>query len=175
MTAGEPPADEVVASDLLNELAAAQDMMRAVAAGEVDAFVFSDGEAGPGVFTVSTVDQPYRMFVENVRDGAATLSADGHILYVNRRLAELLGRSREALLGRALTEYVTPASQAELGQVSATTEPGGAVELELLDGEGASVPVRVASWPMDVEGEALTCVTSPTSAASGRVTARSRG
>ena len=42
------------------------------------------------MFTLSSADRPYRMFVENMRDGAATVSEAGIILYANRRLAELL-------------------------------------------------------------------------------------
>jgi diguanylate cyclase (GGDEF)-like protein/PAS domain S-box-containing protein len=148
-----PPADAV-----LIKLAEAQDMLRAVAAGEVDAFVVSDG-GEPGVFTLSTADHPYRMFVENVRDGAATLSADGTILYANRRLAELLACSREGLPGAALAEHVASASQAGLEQIRAAHRPGTELELELVDGLGVAVPVRVASWPLDVNGEALTCLT----------------
>ena len=43
------------------------------------------------MFTLSSADRPYRIFVENMRDGAATVSGAGIILYANRRLAELLG------------------------------------------------------------------------------------
>ena len=66
----------------------AQDTLRAIAGGEVDAFVVSDGSPDRRVFTLSTADRPYRMFVENMRDGAATVSASGLILYANNRLAE---------------------------------------------------------------------------------------
>ena len=57
----------------LVRMAEAEDTLRAIGAGEVDAFVVSDGGAGQRVFTLSTADRPYRIFVENMRDGAATL------------------------------------------------------------------------------------------------------
>src|SRR4051794_35576004 len=53
----------------------ATDTLRAIGAGEVDAFVISDGQGGQQVFALSTADRPYRMFVDNMRDGAATVSA----------------------------------------------------------------------------------------------------
>jgi hypothetical protein len=43
----------------------AEDTLRAIGAGEVDAFVVSGG-ADAGVFTLATADRPYRMFVENM-------------------------------------------------------------------------------------------------------------
>src|SRR5688572_23586726 len=65
-------------------MTAAEDALRAIGAGEVDAFVVSDGATGRRVFTLSTADRPYRIFVENMRDGAATLSSGGLIMYANR-------------------------------------------------------------------------------------------
>ncbi|MCU1360710.1 MAG: domain S-box, partial [Ilumatobacteraceae bacterium] len=65
-------------------LAEAEDTYRAIAAGEVDSFIVSDGTADRRVFTLSTADRPYRMFVENMRDGAATLSSSGLVMYANR-------------------------------------------------------------------------------------------
>src|SRR3979411_3003725 len=105
-------------SDALVRMAEAEDTPRAIGAGEVDAFVVSDGGLGRRVFTLSTADRPYRMFVENMRDGAATLSSTGLILYANRRLAELLSRSIETIVGSPLEEFVaggTPIRLEELG------------------------------------------------------------
>jgi len=64
-------------SDAVVRMAEAEDTLRAIAAGEVDAFVVSDGGTRRRVFTLSTADRPYRKFVENMRDGAATLSSSG--------------------------------------------------------------------------------------------------
>lgn len=58
----------------------AENTLRAIGAGEVDAFVVSDGGDAQRVFTLTTADRPYRMFVENMHEGAATLSASGVIL-----------------------------------------------------------------------------------------------
>ena len=52
-------------------------------------------------------DRPYRVFVESMRDGAATLSASGLILYANPRLAELLSRSRDSIVGLPLARFTT--------------------------------------------------------------------
>jgi len=140
-------------------MAEAEDTLRAIGAGEVDAFVVSDGDRGLQVFTLSTADRPYRMFVENMRDGAATVSSGGLILYANRRLADLLSCSRETIVGSPLARFVAsevPIGMEELGG------PGGlgaTFELDLLDGDGLAVPVLVGISPLEVEGDHLTCLT----------------
>ena len=148
-----PPAD-----DAPIQLAEAQDTLRAIAAGEVDAFVIG-GETGQRVFTLSTADRPYRMFVESMRDGAATLSAQGIILYANRRLAELLRCARETIVGSALATHVAGGGRIGLEQIRGPHGLGAAIELDLVDAEGALVPVQVGSSPLDVDGEPLTCLT----------------
>jgi diguanylate cyclase (GGDEF)-like protein len=140
-------------------MAEAEDTLRAIGAGEVDAFVVSDGAGGRHVFTLATADRPYRMFVENMRDGAATVSSGGLVLYANRRLAELLSCSRETLLGSPLAAFVA----GELPVVMRETPPpgwlGATFELDLVDGDGTVVPVLVGSSPLDVDGDHLTCLT----------------
>ncbi|MGO8931332.1 MAG: PAS domain-containing protein [Limisphaerales bacterium] len=49
-------------------------------AGEVDALVM-----GEEVYTLKGAETPYRLLIESMNEGAATLAADGTILYCNRR------------------------------------------------------------------------------------------
>src|SRR5205085_2234933 len=70
-------------------------------------------------FSLATADRPYRMFVEHMRDGAATLSPSGLILYANRRLAELLSCSPETLVGAPLARFVAGGFPAELSEIRA--------------------------------------------------------
>ena len=45
---------------------------------------------GEQIYTLRSADQPYRLMVEQMREGALTLAADGTILYCNQRFAELM-------------------------------------------------------------------------------------
>ncbi|MDX6473392.1 MAG: two-component system, cell cycle sensor histidine kinase and response regulator CckA [Gaiellaceae bacterium] len=139
----------------LERMRQAEDTLRAIGAGEVDAFLISD-EQGRRVFTLSTADRLYRMFVENMRDGAATLSTDGLILYANQRLAELLSCSKDELVGSPFAKFV--AGDFALGLDDATGA-GATVELELLDAGGVTVPALIGVTRLEVEGDALVCVT----------------
>jgi hypothetical protein len=64
-------------SDVHARLREAEETLRAIRSGEVDALVVQDESPDAQVFTLSSADRPYRMFVENMRDGAATVSASG--------------------------------------------------------------------------------------------------
>jgi diguanylate cyclase (GGDEF)-like protein len=146
-------------SDALLRLAEAEDTLRAIRHGEVDALVVSDGESGQRVFTLSTADRPYRMFVENMRDGAATLSSGGLILYANRRLAEMLSCSRETIVGAALATFLATGAPIGSEEIRGPDGLGANIEFDLIDGNGAAVPVQVGSSPLVVDGEHLTCLT----------------
>jgi diguanylate cyclase (GGDEF)-like protein len=145
--------------DALARMAEAEDTLRAIAAGEVDAFVVSDETLGRRVFTLSTADRPYRMFVENMRDGAATLSSGGLTLYANQRLAELLSYPREAIVGCPLTTFLAGRGPATLAAIRGPDGRGATVEVDLLDAEGGRVPVQVGSSPLVVDGDQLLCLT----------------
>jgi signal transduction histidine kinase/ActR/RegA family two-component response regulator len=141
-------------AEALTRLAVAEDTLRAIGAGEVDAFIISD-DAGRRVFTLETADQLYRMFVENMRDGAATLSSSGLILYANQRLAELLSCPRDAIVGSPLAKFAPTG----LEDIQAAVGVGTTVECNLVDSNDAAVPVLVGASPLDVDGDRLICLT----------------
>jgi diguanylate cyclase (GGDEF)-like protein len=146
-------------SDALARMAEAEDTLRAIGAGEVDALVVSDGGSGQRVFTLSTADRPYRMFVENMRDGAATLSRDGLILYANRRLAEMLSCTRDRIVGSPLTAFVAPGSTVGLDDIRGPGGHGATLEMSLVDADEVVIPVHVGSSPLEVDGDHLYCLT----------------
>jgi signal transduction histidine kinase/ActR/RegA family two-component response regulator len=143
-------------AEALERLAEAEDTLRAIGAGEVDAFVVSD-EHGRAVFTLSTADRLYRIFVEHMRDGAATVSSNGLILYANQRLADLLSCTREDLVGLPFARFV--GGTIPLGQNAGETGVGATAEIDLLDGNGNSVPVLVGTTTIEIDHDRLACLT----------------
>ncbi len=70
-------------------LKAAEETLRAIQSGEVDALMVS-GRRGEQVVSLKGGEPSYRMLVEAMSEGAATLSRNGAVLYCNRRFAELM-------------------------------------------------------------------------------------
>src|ERR1700722_12514817 len=131
-----PP--RIVGSDVHARLIEAEETLRAIRSGEVDALVLHDSSPDPQVFTLSSADRPYRMFVENMRDGAATLSESGIVLYANRSLAALVARPLAQLIGSPVTSLIADEDVPALKAVSGRT--GGTIEANLATSRGERVP-----------------------------------
>ena len=89
------------------------------------------GPQGHQLYTLVSADRPYRVIVEEMGDGAVTVSERGIILYANLRLADLVGADRAALLGRDVTELVDASAADTLSSLLATTAPGTTHQEEL--------------------------------------------
>src|SRR5687767_2754386 len=92
---------------LRQRLQEAEDTLNAIRDGHIEALVMRT-PAGDQVYTLRSADQPYRLMVEQMREGALTLAADGTILYCNSRFAELLAYPAERITGQALGQFVEP-------------------------------------------------------------------
>jgi len=92
-------------ADLRRRLEEAEEAIRAIRSGAVDAFVAAEAQ-GNRVYTLESADRPYRLLVEQMQQGAITLNADGAIAYCNRRFADLLGRPHERLTGVAFRDFI---------------------------------------------------------------------
>jgi PAS domain-containing protein len=96
--------------ELRDRLHEAEDTVRAIRAGEIDALVVT-GPLGEKVFILRGADHPYRIIVEEMNEGAATLSPEGTILYCNRRFADLLETPLEQIIGSSIQDYCVQALQ----------------------------------------------------------------
>jgi diguanylate cyclase (GGDEF)-like protein/PAS domain S-box-containing protein len=155
--AAEVGAPAVAGPDVQARLSEAEETLRAIRNGEVDALVVRDASPAAQVFTLTSADRPYRLFVENMRDGAATVSEAGTILYANRRLGELISRPLRNLIGSPVSSLFARGDDRALDAVS--TADRGAIEVEMITGAGEKVPVRVNASRLDVNSENVLCIT----------------
>jgi PAS domain S-box-containing protein len=88
----------------LNE---AEETLNAIRNGEVDALVVS-GHKGEQVFTFKGADYAYRILIETMNEGAATLTSDGTVMYCNKRLSEMLRAPIEKITGNSIEEFIQP-------------------------------------------------------------------
>nr|WP_256665201.1 response regulator [Pseudomonas sp. SLFW] len=93
---------------LSRRLQEADDVLEAIRTGSVDA-LFIQGELGETVYTLDNADKPYRLLVEQMQEGAVSISADGTILYANQRFSEIIGAPLEQIFGRVLQDYLQDA------------------------------------------------------------------
>src|ERR1700760_439251 len=83
-----------------------EETLRAIRSGEVDAVVVSASK-GDQVFTLQGAEHPYRLLVETIDEGAATLSNDGTVLYSNRSFATIFDAQLERFIGTPIENYVS--------------------------------------------------------------------
>jgi PAS domain-containing protein len=70
------------------------------------------GFDGDQVYTLQGADYPYRMLVEQMSEGALSLTMNGDIIYANRRLAQMLKMPLEQVIGARFERWIAPADQA---------------------------------------------------------------
>jgi PAS domain S-box-containing protein len=145
-------------ADLRARLAEATEVLSAIRIGDVDA-VLVQGPQGEQLFTLRGADEPYRVLIEEMNQGAVSLSADGSILYCNRRFAGLLKTPLEGIVGRAFDAFVAPAERAEFAALLEAGRTGGSAgEITLRAADASAVPLQLALGPLPAESAAAICL-----------------
>jgi PAS domain S-box-containing protein len=131
-------------TDLLARLETAEETLRAIQSGEVDAFMVS-GRRGEQVVSLKGGEPAYRMLVEAMSEGAATLSRSGAVLYCNRRFAELIRRSPGKIIGTAVQSLVAESERSRFESLLAEAQKAVAKgEFNLRCPDGSVVPVYLS-------------------------------
>ena len=129
---------------LLARLKTAEETLRAIQSGEVDALMVS-GRRGEQVVSLKGGEPAYRLLVEAMSEGAATLSRGGAVLYCNRRLAELIGKPQGKVVGIAVQSLVEQTERDRFETLLAMAERGVAKgEFNLRSRVGSQVPIYVS-------------------------------
>jgi PAS domain S-box-containing protein len=130
-------------ADILARLQEAEETLHAIRNGDVDAVVVT-GPAGQQVYTLENADRPYRVLIEQMQDGAVTLSVTGIILYANQRFATMVRERREALIGSQVNRLFQRSDGETFRQLLAERQESRNVELTLCAADGLAVPVNVS-------------------------------
>ncbi len=104
-------------------------------------------------------DPPFRHLIEQMQEGAVTLSPEGVLSYANRRVAELLGLPPGQVLGQNLAAFIAPCDGPAWRRLLAqSARTGGRGELILLRTDGVEVPIFASLNPLTgADGRTLLC------------------
>jgi len=140
-------------------LARLEETMGAIRSGAVDALVVATPE-GDRVFTLHGADEPYRIMVEQMAEGAASLSADAIVLYANRRLAEMLAMPLQRLVGSPIDRFIAAEQRPALAELlrRSDSEPRHTGEFVLVGHDGRLVDARISLTPMPASVSAAWCM-----------------
>lgn len=98
---------------LISRLAEIENALSAIRNGEVDAIMVT-GREGDQVYSVSSAETPYRTFIEEMSEGAVTLTKEGIILYCNPRFSEIVQTPYEKVVGSTLDQFIIPQDYSKL-------------------------------------------------------------
>jgi len=110
--------DPLEIEELRARLAEAEETLRAIRSGEVDALLIGDA-SGERVYTLRGADAPYRALVEQMQEGAVTLSDDGDVMYCNRCFSELVDMPLQHIIGTSMAHFVEAPDRATVGTLIA--------------------------------------------------------
>jgi len=130
--------------DLRRRLEEAEETLRAIHEGKVDALVLSKPQ-GEVVFTLEGAEHPYRVFVEAMSEGAATLDPEGTILYCNNRFAEMLKIPSHKVIGSSIYRFIPPTDRSNFESAfQGTKQEDTTVDISLKREDQELMPVHLS-------------------------------
>ena len=130
--------------DLRRRLEEAEETLRAIREGEVDALVV-DSPQGEVIYTLASADYPYRLMIDEMNEGAVSVSPDSFILYSNRHFASILGLNDGNASGVPFGDYVVPYMRKQfLDDLRHARNEGIRREYLLTSGSGEEVAVLLS-------------------------------
>jgi two-component system phosphate regulon sensor histidine kinase PhoR len=141
------------------QLEEATDTLEAIRSGEVDALIVKT-ESGHQLYALKNADQSYRIFIEQMTEGAVTLNREGNIVYSNSRFAQLVGLSLEKIIGKSFSSFLandcTLACKDLLVKAWSDDAKG---EINIISTEGYQVPVLLSLKKLQLnEGPSLSII-----------------
>jgi len=144
--------------ELVARLSEAEETLRAIRSGEVDAIVVN-GQGGEKVFTLQGADHTYRVFVERMNEGAAVLSGEHTVLHCNHRFARFLGAGLQSVIGSSMQDLVWPDDRARMETLLRRAAQGNCRgEIRLQSRKGAPLPVHLSLNPLRLESMQAVCL-----------------
>jgi PAS domain S-box-containing protein len=143
---------------LQKRLDAAEETIRALRSGEVDAIV-ATGPGGDRVYTLKGADEAYRLMVQNMAEGALTVAPLGLILFSNETFASILGVPLERVIGSSVHDFIVPEDAGVFAAlIGPGVEDGARGELRLRTRDDSTVPVCLSISRLQLDEVDCLCV-----------------
>jgi signal transduction histidine kinase/ActR/RegA family two-component response regulator len=156
-SAGDGPGrwvSEVELRQLHSSLLEAQETLEAIQNGEVDAIVAT----GNRIYSLTGAEHPYRVYVEQMQEGAVTVAADGLVLYSNQRFADMVGAPLESVISSVIHSYLSVESWEKISPVVVGAEPVLKHEGVLRGRSGQEIPVNFTASKLSLSDQNVICL-----------------
>lgn len=144
--------------ELQFRLEEANDTIDAIRAGNIDGLIVQTKE-GTQLYTLRNSDQTFRIFIEQMNEGAVTLNRDGIILYSNSRFASMICLPLEKVIGQPFFLFITAEFKARWKKLMELGWTENIKDEIILSGNGVDLPVLLSLKALMLEeGIALSVV-----------------
>lgn len=127
---------------LSEQLHDAEAICHALSSGEVDAVVVGRSDEEKRVLLLSGAYTRYRQLVEDMIQGAVTISVSGEILFANHAFADMAGVALLDLSRAPLEKFISPADHPKLARLFKPSAGQRDLEMSLVRPDGTRALVR---------------------------------
>lgn len=142
---------------LRQQLAEANSMLDAIKQGEVDALLGSDA-ACDQVYILKGADHIYRVLVEEMQEGCATIASDGTILFCNKNFADIVKTPLEKVLGLSIYNFLKPKDRAAFAFFISARTGRFHTECSFEINAAFCASVILSASNITIDGDTLTCL-----------------
>jgi PAS domain S-box-containing protein len=129
---------------LRQQLQEAEELRHAIMHGQVDAFVVGPTEDSKRVLMLSGAYARYRQLVEEMQQGAVTVSRSGEIMFANHAFSAMVGLAPADVFRVPLTRYLTGTGTGDAATLL-QPHPGRAeIKAAVRGANGSQTPVRIS-------------------------------
>ena len=119
--------------------------INAIRIERVDGLVSDAASPASHIVSLHGADEPYRIFLQEMNEGAATISRDGIIVFSNNRFAKMVKTPLEAVIGAFFQDFIRMQDrEAFTNLLSANAETSGHVEIMLSAADGSFIPAYIS-------------------------------
>lgn len=144
---------------LMQRLIEAEETIEAIKYNKIDALLIST-KHGEQVWTLGDTEQPYRILIEQINEGAVTISTDGRIIFSNSRFAELLNVPFEHIIGSSIFKWIAISYLNNFTDFLKENKENTKIELNLLRGDITLLPASILLTRLNIDdGGPVICLT----------------
>jgi len=149
--------DQIIALQV--RLTEAEDTLRAIRQGEVDAITVPHAE-GEQVYSLTSVEQVYRDMIETMSEGALNVTQDGMILYCNECFARMTNADPTTVMGSNLLGYFVESDRATISLLlNSRTSDIRQIRAGLRSADGLVLTVNVTTHVLQCDDVPYTVIT----------------
>jgi len=128
---------------LRQQLQEAEELRHAITHGQVDAFVVGPTDDSKRVLLLSGAYARYRQLVEEMQQGALTVSRSGEIMFANHAFAAMVGLAPADVFRVPLARYLVPSDAGEAATLLQPRAGTAEIKATLRAVNGRQQPVRI--------------------------------